>query len=204
MQNNTCRMYFSFSIGRSSERLQSLLSKGAHQRLLRSFGKDISGNVIGTAHLILLAHPQVPQGFGDLGEIDPFRTPRSALVTGSAQPDGLAAQRVLLLPQLTEANDLAGDDIHFLCHGASGRALPALVTAQQILTAEVLNPLDKLTSHLFRGNNGSHIFLQRPKSSPEQKTKERKYNTIEVLNQRKKTCHNSCETVFIDHDWTHS
>jgi len=79
--------------------------------------------------------------------------------TGGADPDGLGFQEFILEAELSEADDLVGEDVHLRYSRAASRTLAALVASKQVLAAEFFDFGHKTIPDLSFGYVDSHEDL---------------------------------------------
>jgi len=108
----------------------------------------------------------LPEGFHHLGYFYPLRTADVASIAGSADPDGFGFEELLFEPELSEPDNLIGQDVHLGNSRAARRTSAALIAKEKLLAAQLLDFLDKTIPDFFLGNVGSHSF--RPFKSGEQ------------------------------------
>jgi hypothetical protein len=108
--------------------------------------------------VVPLSQQNLPEGFHHLGNFYPLRTADVAGIAGCANPDGFGFEELLFEPELGEANNLIGQDVHFGDSWAPGRAFAALITDKKLLAAQLLDLLNKRAPYFFLGEVGSHVF----------------------------------------------
>jgi hypothetical protein len=124
-------------------------------------GRDagfLLGAQLGDFNMIFpLAKQDLPHRLHHFGDLNALGTPDIAGVTGSADPDRLGFEKLLLEAELGVADDLVGKDVHFAHCRTAGRAFAALVAGQKLLAADLLYFLDKLIPDFFLGDVCSHF-----------------------------------------------
>src|SRR4030065_938315 len=127
----------------------------------QSDGRDaglVLGAQIGDFDMILpLAKKDLPDGLNHFGDVNPLETPDIGSVAGSAKPDRLGLEQLLLETELGVTDNLVGKNIHFTHGRAAGRTLAALIAGQQLLAAELLYFSDKFIPDFFLGDVRSHV-----------------------------------------------
>ena len=114
---------------------------------------------------LLLSQDDRPQGIHHPGNIDPLGTPRRALETGGAEPKGIGLKHLLFQTQERIANNLMRTHLHGKGDWTSGGTIPALVTREEVLTADQFDFLRKVVVDLLSSQLNFHSGLQGLKES---------------------------------------